>query len=223
MTATTQIQTTPTTETPDTTTYYAVHRALRDGARKLHRAASGPLDAARIKAIARYWKGYAGEVLAHHTTEDSIFFPALVARVPVAADLKVATDADHHRLDELMAIATEEVAAIQHGAGPQALVRALAELAELMEAHLDFEDADIVPLFARHFTADEYKVMEDKAIKLIGVSGQAAFSIPFVVTGFEPADRERLIAETPMPVRVIYRLFRGRYARLEAQLEGRQP
>jgi hypothetical protein len=91
-----------------------------------------------------------------------------------------------------------------------------------MDSHLDFEDDDIVPLFARHFTEAEYHVMELKATKAVGVGPQAAFAIPFVGAGFADAERDEALAHTPLPVRVIYRLFRGRYARLVAQLEGRQ-
>jgi hemerythrin-like domain-containing protein len=220
MTTTTQTQN-PTT--PDiTVTYRAVHRALRGGAHRLHAAALAPRDAGRVDAIAKYWKGYSAEVYMHHKVEDDIFFPALVERVPVAADLMARTDDDHHRLDELLAIVDSEVAAIQRGAGHQALARALGELAELMDSHLDFEDEDIVPLFARHFSEEEYRVLETKAMKAGGVGPQAAFAIPFIGASFLDEERDAALANTPAPVRVIYRLFRGRYARLEAQLEGRQ-
>src|SRR4051812_35645993 len=74
--------------TPDLTTYRAVHAALRGSAHAMTGADT------RTKAFAKYWKGYAGEVLAHHTVEDDYFFPALVARVPFAAGLIERTDAD---------------------------------------------------------------------------------------------------------------------------------
>jgi hemerythrin-like domain-containing protein len=225
MTTTTQIQTQPTpdTVTDFTLTYRAVHRALRGGAHRLHRAASEPRDEARIKAIATYWKGYAAEVLAHHSVEDDIFFPALVERVPCAPELIARIDDDHHRLDELMALVTAEVAGVQHGAGQQALARALGELAELMDEHLDFEDEDIVPLFARHFSEAEYREIEGKATRATGKSSQAAFAVPFIASAFTEDERPQALAATPLPVRVIYRLFRGRYARQEAALEGRKP
>src|SRR5262245_13846873 len=136
MTTTTETQN-PTT--PDITiTYRAVHRALRAGAHRLADSAAEPRSAARVRAIAKYWKGYSAEVLAHHSAEDDIFFPALVERVPCAAELMARTDADHHYLDELMALADSEVAAVEQGAGQQVLARVFAELAELMDRHLDF-------------------------------------------------------------------------------------
>ena len=92
------------TTVPDITMYLAIHRCLRLGARAMAQAVAeiDPADTPRTAAIRRYWKGYAGEVLAHHTIEDEIFFPALIDRVPVAGQLTDRTDDDHPHLDELM-------------------------------------------------------------------------------------------------------------------------
>ena len=39
------------------------------------------------------------------------------------------------------------------------------QLSHLLSRHLDYEDADILPLFVRHFTAEEYRVLEDQTTK----------------------------------------------------------
>ncbi len=53
---------------PDLTLYRVVHRAIRGGTAALAEGAVTieAADAERRTAFARYWKGYAGEVLAHH-------------------------------------------------------------------------------------------------------------------------------------------------------------
>ena len=92
------------TATPDLTTYRNIHRALRLAPHRLADAVRDlePGDRRRVAALTRYWKGYAGEVLAHHTIEDDVFFPALVAKVDCAAALIARTDDEHHQLDAAM-------------------------------------------------------------------------------------------------------------------------
>jgi hemerythrin-like domain-containing protein len=210
------------TSTPDLSTYRAIHAALRRGAHDVH-AAVGTLDPAdrrRTRALARWWQGYAGEVLLHHTIEDDVFFPELVRQVPAAGQLIQRTDGDHAHLDEVM---TGITAALSSITAPGSLDRAgqlLAELAAHMDEHLDFEDDDILPLFEAHFTAEEYEALDARAVKATGISKQAAFTVPFVAASVDPATRDRLLAEAPGPFRVLYRLTRGRYARLTALALG---
>jgi hemerythrin-like domain-containing protein len=202
--------------TPDLTTYRAVHTALREAASRMA-AAAGTLrrsDWRRIDAFSRYWKGYAGEVLAHHTIEDDTFFPALVERCPVGADLVVRTDADHHHLDELMTAIDRAVARMVRGEGPGELADLLGQLAVHMDEHLGFEDEDVLPLFERHFSGEEYAGLEVEAQKALGIGKQAAFTVPFILYWQGEADASHLIAEAPGAFRVLYRLTRRRHARL---------
>lgn len=204
------------TTAPDLTTYRAVHTALREAASRMA-AAAGTLrrsDWRRIDAFSRYWKGYAGEVLAHHTVEDEIFLPALVERCSVAGTLIARTDADHHHLDELMTAIDTAVARMVRGEGPGELATLLGQLAVHMDEHLDFEDADILPLFARHMTKEHYDALEVEAQKAIGVGKQAAFTIPFVLYWLSDDTVEHLMATAPAAFKVLHRLTRRRHAKM---------
>lgn len=204
---------------PDLSDYRVIHRCLRTAPHRVAAALTafeaGDRDHAR--ALARYWAGYAGEVLAHHTVEDEIFFPRLVERVPVAAHHLQRVDGDHHRLDVLMAAAgtaferlgTSARVADADDAG--AVVR---ELASHMDSHLDFEDEDLVPLFGRHFTAEEYKALSEAAMKHPGLGKQAAFTVPFVMHSASAPERTKLLGEAPLPFRILFRITRGGHARL---------
>jgi hemerythrin-like domain-containing protein len=210
------------TTTPDLTTYRAVHHALREAAGRMA-AAAGTLrrsDWRRIDAFARYWKGYAGEVLAHHTIEDETFFPALAERSPVAADLIARTDADHHHLDELMAAIDAAVATMVRGEGPGELPDLLGQLAVHMDEHLDFEDEDVLPLFERHFTGEEYAALDEAAVKSLGLGAQAAYTVPFLVYWTDPTVAAELLAGAPLPFRILHRLTRRRHAKLTATTLG---
>lgn len=210
---------------PDLTSYQAVHAALRRAPHRLAAAARtlDPADQRRVKALARYWRGYLGEVVAHHTIEDDHFFPALVHRVPGTGDMIVRTDADHHHLDELAeacSTAIERLIEAPSTATASAAAESFEALAAHMDQHLDFEDADIVPLFARHFTVEEYAGLEDKAMKSLGIGAQAAFTVPFIAAAVDAEMRDHLFGDAPAAFRVLYRLTRNRHARLEALALG---
>ena len=57
-----------------------------------------------------------------------------------------------------------------------------------MDAHLDFEDAEVLPRFERHFSAEEYTELDDQAAKALGLSKQAAFTVPFIASMLDPDD-----------------------------------
>jgi hemerythrin-like domain-containing protein len=208
---------------PDLTMYRIVHRAIRHGATDIADAAAAATAAepARRTAFARYWKGYSGEVLHHHSVEDEIFFPALVERVPVAVEMVERTDADHHHLDELMAAIDAAVADLQAVRPNPELVSLTRELDDHMTAHLDFEDSDILPLLERHFDKAEYDALDARAIKSAGLGAQMMFSLPMIVGAMTPEERAVFVPTAPVPLRVLYRVTKGRHARLVEQALGR--
>lgn len=210
------------TTSADTTDFTAVHTCLRNGSRALAAAVAelDPRDRQRVTALQRYWRGYAGEVLAHHTIEDDVLYPALAERSPVAVEHLGRIDADHHLLDELMDEAHAAFAAIGAGAVPAAAVQVLVRLDELMHQHLDFEDSELVPLFRTHFDRAEYHALTQAATKSIGIGKQALFTVPFIGNGVSPDVRAHLFASAPPPFKVLYHLTRRRHDRLARRALG---
>jgi hemerythrin-like domain-containing protein len=211
-----------TTTTPDLTDYRVIHECLRIAPHRLGAALTAFEDGAegQAKALVRYWAGYAGEVLAHHTIEDDIFFPALVERVPLASEHLGRVDDEHHRLDDLMEEAAADMQRLADAptvAVAMDAAAAVRELARLMDGHLDFEDDDLVPLFGRHFSAAEYEAMHQQAAKSLGLGRQAAFTVPFIVHWADPDDIAKLMGDAPLPFRVLYRLSRRSHERLTAR------
>jgi hemerythrin-like domain-containing protein len=208
--------------TPDLTDYRVIHHALRTAP---HRMAAALAefeggDRVQARALLKYWVGYAGEVFAHHTIEDEIFFPRLVERVPIAGQHLAQVEADHHHLDRLMGAChralTELARTTSEGSAFEAAIR-MRELATHMDQHLDFEDELLVPLFGLHFSAAEYEAMHEAAMKHLGIGKQAAYTVPFVMYWAEPADRDHLIAGAPAIMRVLWKLTRGGHARLTSR------
>lgn len=196
--------------------YRAIHIALRDAAHAMA-AAAPTLTAAepqRLTAFRKWWAGYAGEVLAHHTTEDEVVFPALLERVPELAPLMETADADHHHLDELMDAITAALGTLADGGSAEPVTDLLREVADHMDTHLGMEDRDFLPQIEAHFSEEEYAEQEAKALKIIGFGAQAFFTLPFIEASVDDETRAHLLGTAPLPVKVILRLSRRRYGRL---------
>ncbi|WP_421120581.1 hemerythrin domain-containing protein [Aquihabitans daechungensis] len=214
--------TTPPTATPDTTSYYLVHRALRRNARRLANATASydRQDPPRTRALVRWCAGFIAELHCHHTIEDDAFFPALVARVPEAAELIARTDADHAAMDELFVRLEAGSSTVAAGGSANQLHEAARDLADLLDEHLAFEDAEVIPLFEQHFTAAEYQELDDEAMEILGVSKQALFTVPFIISEATPEEHARLWADAPLPFKAIHLACRGRYRKLTDRALG---
>ncbi|CAN5643626.1 hypothetical protein BH10ACT3_BH10ACT3_05260 [soil metagenome] len=204
----------------DVSSYYLIHRALRDSAARFALAIRGAepgTDRTRTKALQRWYHGYHAELHMHHTVEDHIFFPALADRVPVMATHADRLDIEH---DQIVAAMDRTLAAVDQLAAMPVddtthaeAVSAADQLNALLEAHLAYEDADIVPLFVRHFTADEYATL-DSGAKKSGSLKTMAFTVPFVAAAGTPEELKMMLDGAPGILRVLLVATRGRYRKL---------
>lgn len=216
---------------PDLTFYFAIHQAQRDAlAHHLHALTTlGEEDRPRrAKALVRWSRGFALELEEHHFVEDTFFFPSLRSKVASAGDVLDRLEAEHRKLDELLARWSAAGRALGDAAIPFAQARAGAvevarELHDFLHVHLTVEDEDVLPLFWRHFSADEYDAVVDRAVKG-GKKAGLWFVAPFTVDCYPvgPA-RDDFLASVPAALRLLHRLVRPRYDRLVADALGPVP
>lgn len=216
---------TPTTHArssqPDLRQYRAMHQAIRTSNERL---VAGLVDLRRsarhpaTPALQRWFAGYADELRSHHRIEDTIFFPALAARVPSYVDYSAAIDTDHHRLDRLVDQISDSLKRLATATMPWendhsvAVMRAV-ELRDLMTAHLDVEDREILPMFERHFDAREYAAMDVRARRSVSMK-HAMFFAPWFMSSVDADVGAVLLDGAPLPLKVIHRLTRRSYQRL---------
>lgn len=208
------------TSSPDLNSYRQLHDALRTSLDQLVVTLTtlADDDQRRAAAVHRWFNGFSGELRAHHQVEDTVFFPALAARVPAYAQCSVTLDDDHRRIDQAIIGLLETLrgmasyAITSPAARDQATAMAV-ELRDLMSAHLNFEDSDVLPMFERHFTVSEYAVLDEKALKSVTIR-QALFTVPWWMATVEPEAAVRTLRDAPFPLKVIHRLTRRRYSRL---------
>jgi hemerythrin-like domain-containing protein len=208
---------------PDLTTYYVLHRVMRADAGRFAAAVArvSELDRTdRASALARWFAGYQAELHDHHVIEDEIFFPALVDLLPDARALIDRTDADHERLSYLFERIEVALERLGNSHVPFRLAHSEAVmltdgLHALLESHLAFEDDQVVPLFGAHFSAAQYDELETQARKH-GSIRNLAFTIPWIMDGARPDERERLFGSAPVFFKLLWRATRGRYRRIAA-------
>lgn len=218
----------PMDDQPDLTFYFAIHQAQRDALTR-YRAAVKTLDeterATHGKALVRWAKGFVLELEEHHYVEDAFFFPSLRARVASAATTIDRLEGDHRHLDDLLARWPTIARRLADARVPFVAARADAdafagELHDFLHRHLEVEDQDLLPLFWRHYTAADYEVVFQQAVKK-GKKAGMWFVAPFSVDCYpEGEERDAFLASVPAVLRLLHRVVRPRYDRLVSEALG---
>jgi hemerythrin-like domain-containing protein len=188
---------------------------LRASAAELATATGEPADPARTKALQRWYRGFAGEIRCHHHIEDELLFPALAARVATYGEHAARLEGDHAELDEVL---DDLEAALDRGDLGAAAPLAIA-LRDHLDEHLGYEDDEIAPLFARHFTAVEFDELNSRAVRMTPPR-QLLFTAPWLLAGVDQEEQARILASVPKALHLLWFATRRRYARLAERALG---
>lgn len=213
--------------TPDLTSYRLVHKAIRRGTADVAVAVQDITEAERHvrgRQLARWFAGFSDELHVHHTVEDDFFFPALFERVPALRGHLERIDDEHHELDETIVATRAAIAAIADPAVAfdEAVAVASArtgDLDGLMDRHLDFEDAEILPLFTRHMDGDDYDRVEKAAMSSPDL-GQLKFTVPWLLANADADEQRHLLDGAPFMMKVLWVVTRRSHARLTSAALG---
>lgn len=215
------------TEHPDLTLYRLIHRGMRADTARLAAVVAGLTEAERhrrMPALTRWYAGFLQEFELHHSAEDDIFFPALAERVPVFADQLARLDAEHHTLEAALLAVRDALGQL---ADPNVAWRSVREDAvdalrvadNELTLHLDNEDADVLPLFVSHMSKLEYDEIGERALKR-ATPKHLLFALPWVMRQATGEESGKILAEAPLPLKVMWYVSRGRHARLTRRALG---
>lgn len=213
--------------TPDISFFFAVHRHMRSDLDRYLDRVRGTVESersARLRPLHRWVTGFICELEEHHYSEDTFFFPDMRRKVPSSVTIIDGLEADHRRLDGLLA-AWPQVSAnladpsVSFEDAKSEAVDLANKLRDLLTVHLDIEDSDVLPLYWRHYTAAEYDALQALAVKKSKKKG-IWFVAPWNVDNLEGAEQAAFLAAAPLPLRVIHRLVRPRYDRVVAAAFG---
>lgn len=144
----------------------ALQRALADAPAQIAAIAPGDTEAAgRLGS-------YLSEVLwllhAHHDGEDELLYPLLSTRAPEAASLCARMDEQHVAVADAHTAAEAAVArfaASGDAADGAAASAALDAVAKALNAHLDEEETEVLPLAVVHMSLEEWGALPGHAMQ----------------------------------------------------------
>ncbi len=210
---------------PDTHDMFVVHRVFRREAALMPRLIRNvrPGDLARAARVADHYRGYALGLHHHHTAEDELIWPLLLARVDLEAELVLRMEQQHERVAAGLAVVSDRLPEWERTADP-AIGEAIAVAVEAHHAalleHLTDEETHLLPLIEEHLTVAEYgrlnerfaaETPKDKLLLFLGALLEEA-------TAEEAAD---IMRNLPVPAKLAWRFIGKRqYARATRGLRG---
>jgi hemerythrin-like domain-containing protein len=208
----------------DMTNMYRAHFAFRRDLAAFESAVrQTPVGAADSwRALADRWAVFADVLHHHHTIEDVMIWPVLLARTEATDDaagteLLHAMEAEHDLIDPALTGCTLGFATmVVHPCEDHrnALDVHVTTARELLADHLRHEETEAIPLIQSTMTAEEWEASEAYAAKGLDPRKLASV-VPWMVEGMSPELLAREAAAAPLLMRLLLRLFGRRWTRRE--------
>lgn len=202
-----------------------VHRAFRREftlVAPLVRAVA-PGDTARARVVGRHAELILAGLHLHHTSEDLLLWPKLLDRCPPDAALVHRMEQQHERVEhhtERLRAALPRWQVEARPAVTEEVASAFDALREALFVHLADEEAEILPIAARHVTQAEWDEIGQHGIADM-TRAQLPLMFGMILEEATPAEAADLYAHVPPPVRLLTRLvFLPRYRRYVKKLRG---
>lgn len=195
----------------------AVHNTFRTGLTRLIDATAKLEPSALASSLPPYWDFYAAILDYHHHNEDDEDFPLLAGYYPDIQPLIDELGADHRQMLEVMAkvkVAVDSFEKAPDAAGRDAVNAAATELRDLFFPHLDREDAEVLPMYAKWIPHDQWDKLETKALKNIP-KPQMAYAVGAIDETIRSTPAAERPDGPPLPVKIFLSLsWRKKWAGL---------
>lgn len=218
---------TPTGQHVDTWEMVVVHRMFR------REFGDMPALVGRVAAGDRHRADLVGDHIAqmtdglhhHHTGEDDLLWPALLARVgELDGELVQRMESQHENVAALLERVDELLPQWRRTANATTrdeLASTLARASEALNEHLDDEETEILPLVSIYVTHDEWKALGDRGKASLPKGSKGFVFLGAILHDATPDERTRFLAMIPAPVRLVHRLVgNGIYQRTRARLHA---
>jgi len=197
---------------------YVVHRVFRREfaliPRLVRSVAAG--DTARAAVVAAHARLVLGGLDMHHTGEDALLWPKLLERAAPSADLIHRMEAQHHRVEELIAELSQALPRWEAEARPAVSEEVASTFDALRTAlleHLDDEERFILPIAERHVTQQEWAGLGEHGMAKVKKS-ELPILFGAMLEEAAPEERTLMLGIVPPPVRLLVRtVFAWQYRR----------
>jgi hemerythrin-like domain-containing protein len=154
----------------DVSDMYAVHKALI-GALDAAPAyvAKADLDSERVEVIGSFYENVIEFLHVHHTGEDELIYPVLEQRCAESRSDLERIDDQHKLLHAPMDAGRSAIAAWRAAPSPetaQAVIVAIASIAESLRPHLAEEETVVLPIAAKSMSPEEWGALSGHAMMI---------------------------------------------------------
>ncbi len=196
---------------PDTREMIVVHNVFRRLIGDLPGLISGvtPGDRARAAILADTYTEVAIALHHHHTNEDELLWPTLMARVDADRGFVLRAEEQHERVDELITRGNTQVEAFRadpSAAHRDALVATIRELDAAICEHMADEERYILPLVEEHMSVAEWEELGERGRASIP-KDRLLIQLGWILDGLSPAERKEFLHNMPFPARIAWRLL----------------
>ncbi|GAA2606663.1 hypothetical protein GCM10010399_41980 [Dactylosporangium fulvum] len=201
---------TTTVERPWVQEMIVVHRIFRRESRWLPELirAVRPGDVERARELAGMLREYVGGLHQHHTAEDELLWPKLLARVDLDAELVLRMEQQHETVSAGLDLVERRLAGWEPTADAgarDALAEALTRHREDLLVHLDEEESKVLPLVTEHITVAEWQALSEHARSKTPKNRQL-FVLGALLEDATPDEKARFLSHVPAPARLLWHL-----------------
>ncbi len=208
---------------PNTHDMYIVHRVFRRETALMPRfvRAVRPGDTEQARFVAAHFRDYALGLHHHHTAEDELVWPLLLARVDLEAELVLRMEEQHTRVAAGLTEVETLLARWERSASPEdgeVLATALERHRETLVEHLTDEEDHLLALIEEHLTAAEYEKLGER-FATETPKDKLLFFLGALLEEATPEESAEMLGKLPPPARIVWRLVgRRQYAKRTRRL-----
>ncbi|WP_326550307.1 hemerythrin domain-containing protein [Micromonospora sp. NBC_01813] len=195
-----------------------IHRIFRRESQLLPRLVRAVPEGELTRAdeVAGLVEEYLGGLHNHHSTEDEMIWPLLLARVDLEADLVRRMAAQHDEIDQGLGAIRDLLPQWRRTAqvGPRdRLAELLDESRTALLRHLDDEERQVLDLIAEHLTVAEWDAVGQRGMAEVEPS-KRLLALGAILEDATPAERRYFLGKVPVVARLLWALVGKRqYAR----------
>ncbi|WP_440301887.1 hemerythrin domain-containing protein [Intrasporangium sp.] len=204
----------------DMTMMYVMHHGFRRDLRAFAASAEKTpvTDRMTWQSLANRWDLFSQALHHHHRGEDDHIWPALMDRAEECERAVLeAMEAEHGEIDPMLeasSAAYRTLALTGDEAVRAELAATLKAAVDSLGRHLAHEESEAIPLIQKYIAGDEWTAIEETLQKGSGPAFVIAV-VPWLMHELPVSAQARLAAEAGLPMRVVWRLTRGAFARRE--------
>lgn len=195
------------------------HRIFRREFRELPDliAAAPPGDSGRAAVVADHVTFMVAALHHHHAAEDDQVWPKLRARAPASAAVLSRMADEHAEIAALFERVQSLLRDWPDSADPALTARltaAAGELSAAIDVHLEDEERNAVPLIEEHLTQKEWAAAIKQAASFISIRNLRLGVVlgGLVLDSATEEERRKILADAPLPQRLVVQLFGARAA-----------